>query len=272
MRIFIPTLNRGPERQYTLRELGAKLIKKYSATLVCPPAEVKSLQGHPALLGAQVMSCNAKGIAATRQAILDRSDDPHILMLDDDLSAWAWREEDTSGPDSADTSVRYPKASAAQMAEGLAEVAKLIKRYGHGSIGHRLFANNRSALDFNTRQLRALAYDRDLLKREKVRFRVPVMEDFDVQLQLLKRGHECFQYNRLVQEQRSSNEDGGCSTYRTDEVQRKAAEQLRSLHPECVTVVQKEQKGNGTMWGTRTDVKINWRRAVRTGKEYKNGK
>lgn len=269
MRIFIPTLNRGPERQYTLRELGAKLIKKYSATLVCPPAEVKLLQGHPALLGAQVRGCSAKGIAATRQSILDCSDDPHILMLDDDLSAWAWRAE--ADKHSYELPIAYRKATAAQMAEGLKEVERLIKRYGHGSIGHRLFANAREALDFNTRQLRALAYDRDLLKREKVKFRIPVMEDFDVQLQLMKRGHECFQYNALVQEQRSSNEDGGCSTYRTEEVQRKAAERLAELHPDCVTVVQKQQKGNGSMWGTRTDVKVNWRRAVRAGKEYKNG-
>lgn len=265
MRIFIPTLNRGPERQYTLRELGPKLIKKYNATLVCPPSEVKLLQGNPNILGAQVRGCSAKGIASTRQSILECSDDPHVLMLDDDLSSWSWREEFEDGR------LTYKKATEAQRAAGLAEVAKLIKRYGHGSIGHRLFANARSALDFNTRQLRALAYDRDLLKREKVKFRVPVMEDFDVQLQLLKRGHECFQYNQLVQEQRGSNEAGGCSTYRTEEVQRKAAEQLAKLHPDCVTVVVKEQKGNGSMWGTRTDVKVNWRRAIRAGMEYKNG-
>lgn len=264
MRIFIPTLNRGPERQYTLRELGPKLVKKYNATVVCPPKEVGSF----VKAGVQAMACSAKGIAATRQWILDNSPDPHVLMLDDDLSSWSWRDE-AEGLD-GDTSVRYRKATDAQRAQGMAEVAKLLKRYGHGSIGHRLFANNRAALDFNTRQLRALAYDRDLLKREGVKFRIPVMEDFDVQLQLLKRGHECFQLNMLVQEQRGSNEDGGCSTYRTDEVQRKAAERLAQLHPDCVTVVVKEQKGNGTMWGSRTDVKVNWRRAIRAGMEHKH--
>jgi len=268
MRIFIPTLNRGPEMQFTIRELGPKLVKKYGVTVVCPVKEVKSFEGHPALLGARVRGCSAKGIAATRQSILECSDDPHILMLDDDLSSWSWRDE-AEGLD-GEPSVRYRKATEAQRAAGLAEVVKLLRRYGHGSIGHRLFANNRAALDFNTRQLRALAYDRDLLKREGIKFRVPVMEDFDVQLQLLKRGHECFQLNRLVQEQRGSNEEGGCSTYRTDDVQRKAAEQLAKLHPDCVTVVTKQQKGNGTMWGTRTDVKVNWRRAILAGMEYKN--
>lgn len=266
MRIFIPTLNRGPEKQFTIRELGDKLVKKYNVTVVCPPKEAKDfIMSDPNYI---VWQCGAKGIAATRQWILDNSDDAHVLMLDDDLSSWSWRKEiNTRGGDSY---VQYRKATPEQRAQGLSEVAKLLKRHGHGSIGHRLFANNRAGLDFNTRQLRALAYDRDLLKREGVKFRVPVMEDFDVQLQLLKRGHECFQYNWLVQEQRGSNEEGGCSTYRTDEVQRKAAEQLAKLHPDCVTVVTKQQKGNGTMWGSRTDVKVNWRRAIRAGMEYTN--
>lgn len=265
MRIFIPTLNRGPDRQLTIRELGPKLVKKYNATLVCPSREFKELKA----AGFNVLTCSAQGIAATRQFILDKSDDPHVLMLDDDLSSWSYRIEHQDGKGNK-VGLSYKKATPEQREQGMADVAKLLKRYGHGSIGHRLFANARSALDFNTRQLRALAYDRDLLKRERVKFRVPVMEDFDVQLQLLKRGHECFQYNQLVQEQYGSNATGGCSTYRTDDVQRKAAEQLAKLHPDCVTVVVKEQKGNGTMWGTRTDVKVNWRRAIRAGMEYKN--
>jgi len=268
MRIFIPTLNRGPLRQLTIRELGPKLVKKYNATLVCPASECKELKA----AGFTVLPCSAKGIAATRQFILDKSDDPYVLMLDDDLSSWSWRSEVTPLGGQEKGAVAYKKATPAQREQGLAEVAKLLKLYGHGSIGHRLFANARLALDFNTRQLRALAYNRDLLKQERVKFRVPVMEDFDVQLQLLERGHPCFQYNQLVQEQYGSNATGGCSTYRTDEVQRLAAERLHTLHPDCVTVVTKEQKGNGTMWGTRTDVKVSWRKAVRTGEEHKNAR
>ena len=265
MRIFIPTLNRGPDRQFTIRELGPAIVKKFNVTVVCPKGEVKAFTN----AGIEAWACQSRGIAATRQWILDNSDDPHILMLDDDLSSWSWRE----GPDDVNDNhagVSYRKATPAQRMTGMNAIAKLIKKHGHGSIGHRLFANNRAALDFNTRQLRALAYDRDLLFMEGVKFRVPVMEDFDVQLQLLKRGHECFQYNHLVQEQRASNESGGCSTYRTADVQRKAAEQLAKLHPDCVTVVVKKQKGNGTMWGERTDVKVSWRKAIRAGMEHRN--
>jgi hypothetical protein len=263
MRIFIPTLGRGAERQLTIRELGDKLVKKYKVTVVCPQREVKQFEA--AGVNYAVWGCPRGGIAATRQWILDTSDDPYVLMLDDDLSSWSWRGEHAGA-------VTYKKATPAQREKGLSEVERLLKKYSHGSIGHRLFANARDPLDFNTRQLRALAYNRDALRREGVKFRITVMEDFDVQLQLLKRGHECFQYNQLVQEQYGSNADGGCSTYRTDEVQRRAAEELARRHPECVTVVKKEQKGNGTMWGERYDVKVNWRRAWKIGQEYKNAR
>lgn len=260
MRIFIPTLNRGPFAQYTMRELPDRVIKLYRATLVAPAADAAALRQE----GFHVLTCNAKGISATRQWILDHTEDPHVLMLDDDLSSWSWRSTDSDGQD-----VKYVKATEKERIAGFADVAKMLKRYSHGSIGHRLFANARDTLAFNTRQLRALAYNADVLKKERVKFRLPVMEDFDVQLQLLERGYDCFQYNQLVQEQRGSNEAGGCSTYRTQKVQHDAAMALAKLHPASVTVVQKLLRvgwGSG-MGAERTDVRINWRKAVRAGKE-----
>lgn len=267
MRIYIPTLNRGTGRQGTLRELGPKLVAKYKATLVCPAREVKGFTD----AGIAAVACPAKGISATRQWILDNSTDRHVLMLDDDLSSWSARIEHQDGKGNVER-VQYQKATPSQRADGLRDVEKLLKRYAHGSIGHRLFANNRQGLEFNTRQLRALAYDRDALKAEGVKFRLQVMEDFDVQLQLLKRGHDCFQINSLVQEQSGSNVDGGCSTYRTHEVQEAAARRLAKLHPDCVTVVERKLDkgwGNG-MDGTRIDVRVSWRKAVRAGLEFKH--
>lgn len=270
MRIFIPTLGRRPDQQYTLRELGPALIKKYNATLVCAPSEYKALTKNNPFYGAcEVLPCKVQGnIGKVRQWICDNTDDPHILVMDDDLQSWSFREEIHAR--SGDQYVQYRKATPQQRAQGLAKVATLLKKYAHGSIGHRLFANNREALEFNTRQLRALAYDVNVLKAEGVKFRMELMEDLDVQLQLIKRGHEGFQINTLVQEQKGSNESGGCSTYRSDDRQTAAAHKLAELHPDCVTVVQKKQKGNGTMWGDRTDVRISWRKAIRAGMEHRH--
>lgn len=177
MRIFIPTLGRGPELQYTLRELGPALIKKYRATLVCAPADAKALRAHNPWYGTcEVLPCKVQGnIGKVRQWIVDHTDDPHILMLDDDLQSWSYRHE-LQGIDQDPNEVSYRKATPQQRAQGLAEVAKLLKKYAHGAIGHRLFANNREPLEFNTRQLRALAYDVNVLKAEGIKFRMELME------------------------------------------------------------------------------------------------
>lgn len=263
MRIFIPTMGRAPERQYTMRELPGYVRAHYRATLVAPPADAKALRA----AGFMVAECRAKGIAATRQWILDNSDDPYVLMLDDDLSSWSWRGLDGDR-------VVYRKASEHERRTGFKDVERLLRRYTHGAIGHRLFANARAPVTLNTRQLRALAYNRDAMKKAGVKFRLTVMEDFDVQLQLLKKGHESFQYNSLTQEQRGSNEAGGCSVYRTPKVQAAAARQLAKLHPDCVTVVERElTKGWGEGFGTsRIDVRVNWRTAIRVGQRARKEK
>jgi len=48
------------------------------------------------------------------------------------------------------------------------------------------------------------------------------------------------------------------------EVQSQGAERLKELHPDVVEVVEKETK---TAWGgaTRKDVKVQWKKAFKTG-------
>lgn len=262
MRIFIPTLGRGPERQLTMRELGP-LADKYNATLVCPPSEVKGFTA----AGLRAVACKAKGIAATRQWILDNTDDPIVLMLDDDLYSWSWRTEEEG-------KVRFLRATDKQRAKGFSEFEKLMRKYAFGSIGHKLFSQDKQVIELNGRMLRALAYNADILAKEKIKFRIPVMEDFDTQLQLMKRGYDGVSYYGIVQEQQGSNVSGGCSTYRTQDVQRAAAERLAALHPDCVTVVQKKLKKGwaGDMGAERTDVRVSWAKAVKIGKEYRNAR
>jgi hypothetical protein len=94
--------------------------------------------------------------------------------------------------------------------------------------------------------------------------RVKVMEDFDVNLQLLKKGRPSKISYYYAQGQGSSNAAGGCSEWRTMEVQSQGAERLKALHPDVVEVVEKETK---TAWGgaTRKDVKVQWKKAYKLG-------
>lgn len=263
MRIFIPTLKRGPGRQLTHRELGP-LNDTYRTTIVCPPDEVNEFYK----AGFHVVGCKAKGIAATRQWILDNTDDPIVLMLDDDLYSWSNRVERANGD------VTFLRASERERRAGFREFEKLMRKYAFGSIGHKLFSQDKGRVELNGRMLRALAYNAEVLAKERIRFRVPVMEDFDVQLQLMKRGYDGASFYGIVQEQKGSNVDGGCSTYRTHEVQAAAAHKLAELHPDCVTVVNKTlSKGwAGDMGAERVDVRISWRKAVKVGKEYRNAR
>jgi len=267
MDIYIPTAGRGASRQYTVRALGASVLKSNPVTLVCPPDEVSALKlfvkDYQRQHGVQmdVMKCAKTGIAATRQYIIDNAEsyDNPILMLDDDLSFWGWRTE-------TDGKVKHLAATSEEKALGFLRFNRLMHSHKHGSIGYKLFANNRPITETNSRMLRALAYVPSVLRHEKIKFTgAPVMEDFFVTLSLLQRGYTCITYNELVQEQKGSNASGGCSRYRTPEMQATAAKMLYAAFPKLVTVVEKQSKEGwgGEFGNVRTDVRVRWSAAYR---------
>ena len=115
---------------------------------------------------------------------------------------------------------------------------------------------------YNTRMSRILCYHRPTLIEQGIRFdRLIAMEDFDVTLQLLIKGYpNAVLCNWVHNQTGGSNSPGGCSVYRTLEVQAECARKFHDLFPKYVTVVQKDTKG---AWGggTRTDVRMQWKRA-----------
>jgi len=263
MRIYIPTRGRVG-MQKTVERLGLEINRHYATTLVCPPDEVRALESIVKSKGAKVMACKAEGISATRQAILDhakRNKEGVALMLDDDLPTWRLRSRFKINDKGE---IPYTKATTEDIADGLHTFAKLMQGYAHGSIGHALFCQLSPPIKYNSRMLRALAYNVDFIPRG-VKFRLPVMEDFDMELQLLTRGHTSMTYNGIVQDQHQNNSEGGCSSYRTAGVQEYAAHELASLWPDYVTVVTRAPKREWVGMGDRTDVRVNWRKAAKAG-------
>jgi hypothetical protein len=124
-----------------------------------------------------------------------------------------------------------------------------------------------------TRMVNAYAYDTKRLFAIKDIdvSRNQVMHDFDLTLQLLRRGHP----NRVMFEycwnQRGSGADGGCSTYRDGSMQEASARQLAADHPDFVKVVVKKSKDTSASWKgmkERYDVTVRWRDAfASSGKE-----
>lgn len=95
--------------------------------------------------------------------------------------------------------------------------------------------------------------------------RCEVMEDFDLQLQLLRAGHgnACFFY--YANGQKMTSAPGGCSTYRTHELHEASAHRLAELHPGLVRLRDKANKTDAGGFGTRKEVTISWKKAAEQG-------
>lgn len=250
MKIFIPSRARATQANHTWDHLPGH-FKERAKIVVHKSEAAEYLERFPKK---NILAVDTSGIGNVRQHIIDISKGA-VLMLDDDLSFFARRADDPT---------KLVKTTESGRSHMLCCVAELMENdgYAHVAIAVREGANrNTDELLFNTRCLRALGYNATILKKEKVRFdRLPVMEDFDVALQLLRKGYASATLNTFVQDQGTSNAPGGCSTYRTKDVQELGALGLERLHPDFVTVVQKETKG---AWGggVRTDVRIAWKKA-----------
>jgi hypothetical protein len=255
MKIFIPSLNRADQKWHTWDGLPPSVQK--DAYMVVGP---KDAPAYFQRFGEDnVLVVDIKGIGAVRQHIIDISDGA-VLMLDDDLSFFTRREDDPK---------LLQKADKVAVRAMITRMARLLEQYAHASIAVREGANRNphDELLFNQRCLRALGYHAPTLKELGVRFdRLPVMEDFDVALQLLRKGFPSATLNRWCQDQGASNAPGGCSSYRSLKVQSKGARGLAKLHPDYVTVVQKEAKGGGE-WAVREDVRVQWKKAFEQGEE-----
>ena len=258
MKIYIPSLSR-PTKQITWNELrGVKGLRKGDVSVVINRGEVNDyVKGNPDIVLITPPS-SVRGIGKVRQWLLEyhakNNNDQRMVMMDDDLTFSTRRTDD---PTKATPATKNDIMQMLKCMDGM------LKYKWHGSIVAREGANrfaDDAVLD-NTRLLRVLGYRAADVLSLGVRFsRLPVMEDFDVTLQLLRAGKENFALCEWWQNQAGSGLDGGCSTYRDREMQATGAHGLKKLHPDFVTVVEKTTKG---AWGggTRTDVRIAWKKA-----------
>lgn len=254
MRIFIPSLGRADQANHTIDNLPPAVRAK--AKLVVGSNDFKA---YAERFGEKTLHVvNVKGIGKVRQHIIDISDGP-VLMLDDDLSFFVRRKDDPR---------LLEKAKPADIIAMVDAMERALTKYAHAAVAVREGANrNTDTFIFNTRCLRALGYDASILKKHNIRFdRLPVMEDFDVALQLLRLGYASVTLNRWCQDQGRSNAPGGCSTYRSMAVQSKGARGLARLHPDFVTVVKKQAK-SGDEWAVREDVRVSWKKAYESGRK-----
>ena len=253
--LFIPTRSRiGLDKQITLRdviEFGSETLKSRTY-LVCPESEEKYHRGY----WERVISCPASGIGPTRDWILNLNFDSDIrFMFDDDM--YFFQRADLDG----DPYLGLERINSLDNVVNELYYWMDKEDFAHTAVSARQ-GNNRELRPFVdiTRANNCHGYKRSVLLKHGINFlRLPVMEDFDVTLQLLELGYPNRVSYRYAWNQRGSGTSGGCSDYRDAMMQSEAAHKLKELHYDFVKVVEKEGEWNNMR--VRHDVVIQWKKA-----------
>lgn len=127
--------------------------------------------------------------------------------------------------------------------------------------------NNRLEADGaqNTRLNGCIIYRRDMFLSVE-HDRVNPMNDFDVNLQLLRQGYTNHLISEFCYNQGGTNAPGGSSDYRTLETQAESAHKLAELHPGFVKIRQKVNKTGDIRLRERTEVTVYWKKAQQSAK------
>jgi len=248
MQIVIPSSGRAGQQPSFSRLTGVGL----QVSLAVPAREAASYSKYTPVLSVP----DHLKIAGTRQWIIDNATDDVVIMVDDDLAFFQRRTDDPT---------KLRDITDAELRSGFQHLDAVVgPKCPLGGFASREGANrNTEPYVFDTRILRVLAYHVPTLRKHNIRFdEVTVMEDFHVALRLHEQGLSSIVVNTVAHNQvGGSNAPGGCSQYRTMQVQGDAADLLHRLHPKYVKVVEKETK---TAWNgqPRKDVTVYWKRCV----------
>jgi hypothetical protein len=175
-----------------------------------------------------------------------------VLMLDDDLD---FKELFYT---------KYLKSDHESVDRMFEEIKKLLNAgFVHVSVACPIVGiPSKGSTIFNARYYAVLAYRVDVLKKLEIRFRTTCMSDFDVALQLTKRGYPSAILTHWLIDTKA-NTEGGCSDYRTSKLALKSALTLQKAHKPFVKVV---PKGDWEGMENRFDVRIQWKRYFQSAK------
>jgi hypothetical protein len=245
MKIYIPTLGRAEQKTAACLHLA-----EVPFTWVLGPGP-SALEGdwtkeYP------VMNCQVPTIGAKRQFILDNTDDPMTVMLDDDLTFYV------APHDKAGNVLTQVRAHHRDVKRMFKDLKKYLREYAHGSVADKIYLHSRPyPIHLNQRYLHVLAYNLDLFPTPRPRFRTDISAEHDMNLQLLKAGRDSFMMTGYAQHD-EPNAPGGCSIYRTLKVLNDDCYKLAGLHPDVITVVPKPDD--------TIHLRIQWSKAASMGR------
>ncbi len=255
--IFIPTRGRLL-KQITWDSIGP--VAREWACLVCPSDEVKS---HEALGKKTLDRGDVQGINNVRNFIVEYAYNKgmeRIIILDDDL---------IFGTRISDASPSLRKTEQDEMHTLFETMNKLLERYVHVGVSPRQMNDKHypDTVKYCMRQNAVHGIQPNVLINEQIYYnQVDLMEDYYVTLKLFEKGFPNAVIVNWTWDQRgASGASGGCSTYRSPQLQEQASRKLASLFPKYVKAVQKETKTGWEGMKTRWDVRVQWRKCAKDG-------
>lgn len=254
----------------TLSQLPERWLKQ--THLVVPASQVSAYR---AAYSVDVLGVpdNLKGITRTRQWIIENAHTEYAYMIDDDMKFqarskdWVYQKGGYLTVDECDPEFvgKMFDEQYDWLREGYAAVSLSARQMNHGVRDRywREVARMNNMYGFRV----------SVLRDEDIRFdTMEVMEDFHVTLSLLEKGYPNRISTQYIWNQRGSGAIGGCSGYRTGEVQERSARLLTKLHSPHVQLVTRECNTAYAWKGlkTRYDVRISWRKVYK-GEIQKDG-
>jgi hypothetical protein len=257
MDIFVVSRSRFGKSD-TLESLGKDASR---VRLVVPKSQQMDYIPLAKQYNCSLAACPFDGISLTRQYCGKIAVHKKFVMFDDDLKFYR-RISPT------DWHLRYLPDLGDNAGSMLKDIEAALDKYAHTSVSARE-GNNRLPYEGVecSRPLRVLAYrTEEFLKLEHGR--VKIMEDFDVTLQLLRKGFKNFVIAKWSQGQLQTQMAGGCSDYRTLELHETNVKKFAQLHDGFVKLRQKINKSGGE-FGTRLEATIYWTKAWQSSQQRK---
>jgi hypothetical protein len=252
--IYINSANRA-DNVLTIRQFP--IAWKKFTHIVVPGIQAASYEHHgwPVLALPKTVP---SFLSPQRQWVMGNAKHDFVWLMDDDLSF-----------DCRYDGIKLRKSNNEEMNLMLSDVLKLMEKYPLVGISGR-YGNNHvpERLKENCKVTRCYCVNKSVFLKEKFNlapFDAFVMEDLAISLAVLEAGYPSCVLHDYAQGDKARNTPGGCSVYRTLDVQEKSAKCMVATHPGIVQIQMKKRKHG---WGkpigdsgevVRTGVKVSWR-------------
>lgn len=211
----------------------------------------------------------AQFLPSQRQYIMEEFGDQYkyIWLMDDDLTFFKRNEE-----------LKLKKCTQDDITKMFYSMRSNLEEVPMVGISTRL-GNNRIETDHQDicRVTRCYGINTEVFREVQAifnPFEPFVAEDFHMALSFLNAGYKTRALFTFAQEDIGSNAEGGCSLYRTAEVQKKTSFWMADNHPEVDIRVKSSKnwkmKGKGAA-NTRVDMVVGWRKAYKPKKVRATG-